>query len=125
MASITETHDDSSHALQDTNDNSNVQTSTKKLDKRKREAHSDEEWANIQNKRLNSFREKQAEKRKKIQDYDIMYERLKKLEKLLVENNIDMPINDNEYKQVNEDGVEDGVEDGIEKGIEEGAEGTE
>ena len=62
-----------------------------KNDKRKRDSHEPMEWKRIQEKRLTAFRNKQAEKKQKIQLYDSMKKRVEALEKILEENNIPMP----------------------------------
>ena len=52
-------------------DTSNPSTSNpSKIDKRKRSAHTEEEWKKIQEKRLSAFKEKQKTKKQKIEDYN-------------------------------------------------------
>lgn len=43
---------------------------TSKIDKRKRSAYTEEEWKEIQKKRLSAFKEKQKTKKQKIEGYD-------------------------------------------------------
>tara|TARA_B100001989_G_scaffold253322_1_gene239949 strand:+ start:4002 stop:4742 length:741 start_codon:yes stop_codon:yes gene_type:complete len=53
--------------------NEDTETNSKKMDKRKRSAHTEEEWKEIQEKRLTMFREKQKTKKQKIEDYDNLF----------------------------------------------------
>ena len=62
-----------------------------KNDKRKRDSHDPEKWKKIQEKRLTAFRNKQVEKKQKINLYDSMKTRVEALEKILEENNIPIP----------------------------------
>ena len=64
----------------------------KKLDKRKREAYEPSKWKEIQEKRLSAFRKKQYEKKQKLENYDLMKERIKVLENILEQNNISITI---------------------------------
>lgn len=62
-----------------------------KNDKRKRDSHEPKKWKEIQEKRLTAFRNKQAEKKQKINLYDSMKMRVEVLENILEENNIPIP----------------------------------
>ena len=78
------------YAEESTQDNKDDSVNIKN-DKRKRDAHKPEEWSRIQEKRLTAFRNKQAEKKQKISQYDSMKMRVEALEKILEENNIPIP----------------------------------
>tara|TARA_B100000214_G_scaffold370576_2_gene345458 strand:- start:1303 stop:2073 length:771 start_codon:yes stop_codon:yes gene_type:complete len=69
------------------NDNKEKDAKKNTIDKRKREAYTEEEWKNIQQKRLKSFKEKQQEKKNKIEDYDRLLSTVKDNEKILNEKN--------------------------------------
>lgn len=45
-------------------------SNTSKIDKRKRYAHTEKKWKEIQEKRLSMFREKQRTKKQKLEEYD-------------------------------------------------------
>ena len=71
----------------------NVNNTSNKTDKRKRSAHSEEDWKVIQDKRLSIFRDKQKAKKQKVEDYDRLVieldsakEHIKLLEKKLANN---------------------------------------
>ena len=50
-------------------------TQTVKVDRRKRESYSAEEWTKVQAKRLEAFRSKQAAKKQKITEFDNMLQK--------------------------------------------------
>ena len=56
-------------------------TQTVKIDKRKRESYSAEDWAKVQTKRLEAFRTKQATKKQKIVEFDNMFKSLNDVKK--------------------------------------------
>ena len=62
-----------------------------KVDKRKREAHTEEDWAAIQENRLKSFRAKQASKSQKLSDYEQLEKRVHYLEAFIASRNITIP----------------------------------
>ena len=56
------------------------------------EAYEPSKWKEIQEKRLSAFRKKQYEKKQKLENYDLMKERIKVLENILEQNNISITI---------------------------------
>ena len=95
------TNNDDALLTNKSNDGCNVEETTQnktdsvnlKNDKRKRESHDPEKWKEIQKKRLTAFRNKQAEKKQKLELYDSMKIRVQELEKILEENNVKIPQN--------------------------------
>ena len=81
-------HENTCDPIENADEAVNESDKKKKLDKRKKEAYEPSVWKEIQKKRLSAFRKKQHEKKQKLENYDLMKERIKVLENILEQNNI-------------------------------------